>query len=342
MKKSSSTLILSILLLVSCNKAVVKGSFTDAAPASGVITVKIPEGKELKTIDTVKLGRGGSFRYVADVKKGQPEFFYLYNGERKLASLVLDASDKVQLCCDTLGNWTVTGSEDCALLRENELDLASQMASGELTYRQYTDYYRKMVRFVLSNSHSITVVPVLYSKLWDTPVFSRASDAVIMSSAADSLETVYPDSRYVRQLRADSKRRMDQLKVMNMVQAADSKAFPELDLPDLNGQKQRLSEYAAEGKTLLVFWDCTDASSADLNLGLLLPYYKKTGIRIYQVNIGMNKNNWARIVKSQELPWMNVCDIYGSSISAYGLDVLPCAFIMDDASMKRVPLNALN
>lgn len=325
---------------VSCERAVIKGAFTDAAPASHVITVRIPQGQDLKTIDSIAIDKSGKFSYRAKVKKGQPEFFYLYSGDRKLSSLVLSCGDRVKVECDTLGAWQVEGSQDCAMLRENELDLAAQMASGELTYRQFMDYYRKMVRFVLANSHSMTVVPVLYSKLWDTPLFARDADAVIMSNVADSLETVYPKSRYVRQLRVDSKKRMDQLYVGSMVSNAPASSFPELEFPDITGERRKLSD-SVKGKTLLVFWDCTDPSSADLNLAVLLPYYKKTGTAIYQVNVGMSKNAWAAMMKAQNLPWTNVCDIYGRSIASYGIDALPCAFILDDKSLSRVSLNSL-
>ena len=329
-----------MMLVCSCRQAYVRGNFVCGAPASTLV-VKSPVGQTLKVIDTVQLSKDASFRFRVPVKRGEPEFFYLYKDSVKLSSLVLKAGDRVRIECDTLGSWTVSGSEDCEMLRSNEMELAAVMAGGELTYRQYMDYYRKMVRFVLSNAHSMAVVPVLYSKLWDMPLFSRPSDAVLLSNVADSLSESYPNSRYVRQLRQDAKKGLDKLYLNNMLQNAEVKDFPELEFPDVNGSVRKLSDCTSAGRTLLGFWDCTDAASAAYNLDVLLPYYRKNRVNIYQVNLGLDKNAWAAMMKAQNLPWTNVCDIRSSSLSAYGVDALPCIFEIDGASVERLSTDAL-
>jgi hypothetical protein len=65
----------------------------------------------------------------------------------------------------------------------------------------YIDYYRSRVLYIMQNSRSLTVVPVLFQSLTETlPVFGQATDAIHFNNAADTLETVYPDSKYVKAL----------------------------------------------------------------------------------------------------------------------------------------------
>jgi hypothetical protein len=54
------------------------------------------------------------------VEKGQPEFIYLFHDGTRIASLLLKSGDKVTVSADTLGNFTVDGSDDSAYLAENE------------------------------------------------------------------------------------------------------------------------------------------------------------------------------------------------------------------------------
>ena len=45
--------------------------------------------------------------------------------------------------------------------------------------KAYVDYYRSRVTYVMQNSRSLTVVPVLYQSLSESlPVFGQATDAI--------------------------------------------------------------------------------------------------------------------------------------------------------------------
>ena len=67
-------------------------------------------------LDTVKTDASGKFSYKVNVEKGQPEFLYVYHNDKRVASLLLEAGDKVNVTADTLGNYTVEGSEESARL----------------------------------------------------------------------------------------------------------------------------------------------------------------------------------------------------------------------------------
>ena len=90
------------VVLAACGqKAVINGTLADA-PSSEII-VKLLDVNKFKVLDTVDVNSSGKFTYKADVKEGDPEFIYLFHGDRKIASLILEAGDKVSVMTDTLG-----------------------------------------------------------------------------------------------------------------------------------------------------------------------------------------------------------------------------------------------
>lgn len=323
--------------LSACNRAVVSGEF-GAAPSSGVVLVKTLAGEQLQTVDTLHLD-GVHFKYGMKMEKGQPEFVYLYCGDVKVASLLLAAGDRVQVQCDTTGRWTVEGSDDCRKLLDNEMAYADLFKNGYVNGRQYVEYYRKMVQYVLSNSHSLTVIPVLYSKVGDVPVFAQVTDAVLFNNVADSLETVYPESKYVKQLRVEADKRRDRLQLQGLVDRAVSLIYPDLSYPGIDGQKVSLKESATGKATLLVFWDATDGLNKVYNLEVLKPLYERCspdGLQIYAVNLGADKKTWATVVREQKLPWVNVCDATGTSLSLYNVDSLPTAILITADGVEKL------
>ena len=115
---------------------------------------------------------------------------------------------KVQ--ADTLGNFTVSGSEESEKLAQVERgyaaalaqlsSLADQLAdakpadAAEVQMQMgqaYLNYYRNSVRYVLTNSRSLTSVPVFFQSFSaELPVFGQLTDALHFRNVADTLETV--------------------------------------------------------------------------------------------------------------------------------------------------------
>ena len=95
-----------VLLAASCGKNTsIKGTLAGAPGRP--LTVKLLDVNVYKTLDTVKTDAAGAFRYALDVKSGQPQFVYLYDGDTKIASLLLQTGDKVVIEADTV---TVDGT----------------------------------------------------------------------------------------------------------------------------------------------------------------------------------------------------------------------------------------
>ena len=348
-----------VISAVACrNEARIEGVVTET-PDSELI-VKVLNVGRFSQIDTLETDAEGRFSYKMEVEEGQPEFVYLYRGDRRVASLVVEKGDRIQVILDTLGNYSVSGSQESEKLAQVEKDHAAVLARltaivdkmdavkagsrEEASLKkdlgsEYVRYYRDRVKYVMSNSRSMTIVPVLYQVVGENlPVFAQNTDAVHFRSAADSLALVYPDSKYVKALRKEADRRMAVLELEARLDDAEQIGFPEVELPDVTASKIRLGE--VEGKVvLLCFWNPADASQKMFNLDVLKPLYEQwheRGLEIYQVALSQDKTSWANILKEQKLPWINVCDGMGAAsryISSYNLSSLPAIFVIHDGML---------
>ena len=109
--------------LVSCGgKASIDGTLADA-PLSEVVVKKLDVNRYV-TLDTLKVDSDGKYSCRIDIEKGQPEFVYVFYGDRKVASVLLDRGDRLTVVSDTVGNFTVEGSEESRRFAEVEKDYA--------------------------------------------------------------------------------------------------------------------------------------------------------------------------------------------------------------------------
>ena len=294
-----------------------------------------------------------------ELEKGQIEFVYLYREGRRIASLLLQRGDRVSVVADTLGNYTVEGSEESAKLAQVERDYAdalkrmtaisesldnAQTVDQAVTMRQelaqeYVNYYRSRVMYILQNSRSMTVVPVLYQTMGaNLPVFAQHTDAIHFRNMADSLALSYPDSRYVKALRKEAERRMERLEMEGLIDSAQQIGYPDVELPDINGEKRKLSEVDAK-VVILQFWTASDVNQKMFNVDVLKGLYEDfhdKGLEIYQISLDTDKILWAQVVKQQKHPWISVCDSRGAASPyavSYNLEGLPAMFVISDGEL---------
>lgn len=330
------------------------------APESEIVLMQ-QNVNRYDVLDTVKTDAAGKFTYKVKLEKGDPDFVYLYRNGRKISSLLLSCGDRVSVVADTVGNYSVSGSEESEKLRQVDSDytafseamdsLAAEVnaagndgkAAAELgtkMTKMYTDYYRKCVRYVMENSKSLTVIPVFYQTVSNSfYVFSQDTDALHFKNVADSLAAVYPDSKYVRALKQEAESRSKQLELRVRMQTAEPVGFLDMEMPDTQGKKVRLGELDAKA-ILLYFWSPDDALQKMFNLDVMKKVYadyKDRGLEIYQVAVASDKPAWARVVSAQGLEWINVCDGLGQNSPAvrlYNITKLPSYFLIVDGSLS--------
>jgi len=344
---------LAALALAACgDKAHIKGTLADA-PGRDIV-VKQLDINTYRDLDTIKTRADGSFRYDVKVAAGQPEFIYLYYGGTRVAALLLEKGETAVVQADTLGRYTVSGSEGSAELAKVDKAYADFMASlqahedepSRMT-RDYIQHYRDNVKYVMEHPFSLTTVPVFFERLGDAAIFSQATDAILFRKGADSLKTVYPDSRYVKALEKEADRRMRILELNGQLQNASEATFPDIVMPDIKGERKALSE--VEAKVILVhFWDASDAAQKMMNLDVLLPLYKDfhaRGFEIYSICCTPDKPEWASSVLAQKLPWINVNDGMGGASPAvitYNVTALPNSFLIVNGELNATPLSGVD
>lgn len=346
--------------LASCgSNARIEGTLSDA-PSSEVI-VKLLNVNHYDVLDTVKTDAKGRYEYKLPVESGQPEFIYLFYKNTRIASMLLQKGDKVNVVSDTLGTYSVTGSDETLKLMDVEKDEAefnnrffsasarladlNQSSQAALDLKkeitaQYIDYYRSRVKYVLQNSHSLTCIPVLYQTVGDAiPVFSQSTDAIHFRNISDSLKAVYPDSKYVKALAQEADRRMKLLNLDAQIKNAGTSGFPDMELPDVNGKKVKLSSLDTK-MVMIYFWNSADAAQKMFNQDVMKPVYNEyhqKGFDIYSVSVDADKASWASVVKSQNLPWTNVSDVSGSAAALYNVTSLPMLYFIENGSIVQAP-----
>ena len=339
------------LMLASCaDKAKISGTLDGVH--NGQLTVKQLDVNKFTILDTIKTNGEGNFNYSVTVKKGQPEFVYLFYKDTRIAALLLEKGEHAFVKADTLGNYSVAGSEGSANLSEIDKEyvsfvknMDSAIGDGPEMARIYLQHYRNSVKYVISNPHSLTVIPVLYEQMSEyTPVFNQPSDALIFKTAADSLSAVYPDSRYVKALKKETERRLGLFELDQQLKNAPEVPFPDISLTDINGQKKALS--SVDAKAILIhFWSADNIAQKMLNIETLVPIYEKyhsRGFEVYAVCLSQDKAQWGSIVNSQKLPWINVCDNRGAAspaAAAYNVSSLPTSILIVNGEIYNKPVS---
>lgn len=346
-----------------CNNAKIDGTLADASEVN--VLVKVMDANAFKT-DTVKTDKNGHYTCKLPVAKGQPEFVYLYYGDTKVASLLLQRGDKVKVSSDTMGVYSVTGSDETSKLIEVEkdeaeftnkflslsaklVDLDPSSAEAADVQKQvtklYVDYYRSRVKYVLTNSHSLTSIPVLYQNVnGELPVFGQVTDVLHFKSVYDSLMTVYPQSVYVKSLGTEVERRQNILNLNAKVSNAEQLGFPDFEMNDNKGVSRKLGDVVAENKVVMLFFWSSSASDHKLfNVDVLKPVYEEfegKGFEIYSVCTDSDKSSWAVVVRNQNLPWVNVCDGLGANsrvLGLYNVSTVPATFFIVDGMLTPAP-----
>lgn len=345
------------VLLSACSGTRIDGVLKGASEAD--LVLKALDVNKYTVLDTVKTTKNCEYSYRADIEKGHPEFIYIYYKNKKVASMLLMKGDKVEVISDTLGNYSVTGSSETEKLmsvERDEADFQNKMASAQARLddlkpgsveaadvqkeaaKTYIEYYRSRVRYIMENSFSMTLVPVLYQTVGNLPVFNQVTDAIHFRNAADSLKSLYPDSKYVKALSEEADRRLGLLELKAKIESAEELSFPDLEMPDINGKKVKLSE--VDSKIIMVyFWMASAAEQKMFNLDVIKPLYEtysKRGLEIFAVSLDTDKAAWANVVKNQNLPWINVCDglgVLSTAVKVYNIPKIPMVYFIKEGRL---------
>lgn len=373
MKKCPGLII--FFLLFSCSKTPefeIRGIVSDAKQS--MIYLDEQEVETIKPFDSIKIKKNGSFHFTGKID--YPKFYNLHLGNSKIIPLLISPGEKVSI--QTPGesfnqDYSVEGSEgslNIKLLNDTLSGTIKKLDSIENIFRgtalslerqaelqkEYTDIVENQrnftLRFVLGHLTSIASIYALYQKLDDeTFVLYKNRDIQILKITGAALDTIYHESPHVKSLMANAASLESQIYstgLHNLIQHAES-GFPEIALPDPNGDTIRLS--SLKGKVVLLsFWASWDKNSTNLNPYLVELYkrYHSRGFEIYQVSFDFNRESWINAIDYDELSWINVSDLsYPESLTArvYNIQNLPANFLISksgDIVGKNLSIKDLN
>lgn len=325
----------------------VKGVLTGTSGAD--IVVKMFDVGKMSVIDTVKTGKDGKFKFKVPIKKGDPDFVYLYYHNTRVASLLLEAGEKVVVEADTLGHYTVSGSDGSSKFKEVEdrfsefMQEFSKIEDPSMLVRKFREYNRESNIYVGKNPSSLTVIPVLLRETNLGPVFPLPTDALIFRIACDSLKAVYPDSRLVKMLEQKTTER----ELVLAYNTATPVGYLDFEMDDVNCKKVSLSSVVAKSKVVLLnFWTSSDPLQNRFNGEVLRPIYDdyhSRGLDIYSVCLDPDKSYWSSVVKGQEMPWVNVNDGLGSKspvVGLYNLQSLPTTIVIGNGEVTAADFDS--
>lgn len=316
----------------------------------------------LVTLDSLKIRQNGKFSFSFDLEA--PELVLLSDEKGRKINLLVHPGDNIHLeIRDSLFNvnYALRGSEDSEKIRtlvssisetRRKLDSISDALSQYedpddprvavlvSTYQQEINSRKKQsIRFIVENISSLASVYALYQRIDpDQYLFSDFRDLQYLKIVADSVKNKYPESSMVRALVSEVLRREEQYRTMQAIsQVQDGKVEVtgsiDLAIQDPENRVIRLS--SLRGKVVLLnFWASRNAASIDANSNLKSIYreYHDRGFEVYSVSLDNNSVDWLSVVRFEEYPWIDVCELtYPQSYAAssYNVTSLPANYLID-------------
>lgn len=360
MKKYLFALCLVAVTAVACNSSKTAPSATISGRLVGndVETLYLIKASDkldnAEIIDSVKLADNGYFEFEIENTDENPRFYKLVYAGGRPVTLIVSSGDRITVdsAGDIFHNYTVEGSEESELIRQFNseyydgydrlLSLSetaanaapSQAASiNKQIYQTIIATVQAQVRFVGSHQDKLASVyamrqtlPEPYEEMFQGMGITNAHRNAVVEAVGRS----YPDSPYLDVLRSD-------MEYQDALTALSDKItyqpFPEIELPDIYGEQHKLS--SLQGKVILLyFWAAAAGNSNTVNADLKHIYdkYRDRGFEIYQVSADTDSALWIEAVRSQNLPWISVCNYegpYSVPFRVYNVTSLPTLYLID-------------
>ncbi|TCO10873.1 TlpA disulfide reductase family protein [Natronoflexus pectinivorans] len=357
-----SIFLLILVVLGSCarqDRFIIEGSVTEGAGETLYLYRMDLAGDVL--IDSTVIGRNDQFTFRQNALF-EPTFFKLSLTPGRFITLLGDSTEHININA-SLNRFSrdykvenSPGSEKVQMLKRRITDLrsevdviienfnnlsepqqAEQLEAVSIRLTEEIDEYKKFIgAFVMENPRSFTSYYALFLTFSDETLVMNVldrDDQRLFATIATSLNLAYPDSERVRHLYNMVLSVKAEERMAQMIQelAEEGRSYPELVLPDLDGNDVALS--SLEGNVILVsFWGSWDETSVreNRNLKRLYSQYHHRGFEIYQVGLERSRVLWESAVVRDELPWISVSDLQFTN--SYAAQVF---------NVQRIPANYL-
>ncbi|MDR1380426.1 MAG: AhpC/TSA family protein [Tannerella sp.] len=317
-------------------------------------------------IDSIKLKPDGKFTF----RQKRPEYpdFYRLKLKNQLIHFSVDSTETVTFTADAHNfatSYTVEGSENGKAIKE--ITLAQLDANQEIhklrdsygmnlipdtTYQENVlnavkSYKEIALKYIFGAPASPVAYFALFQQidgLWFFDLYDR-TDSRAYGAVATSYKACYPESPRAKQLEtlALQSMRVTRGERRNALNLNDAKevSFIDIDLPDVNNNRVKLSD-VAQGKAVLVNFTAYQTEwspSFNMSLNEIYNRYRERGFDIYQVSLDNDAHFWKNAASN--IPWTSVRDpqsIYSSIAAIYNVRQLPALFLLNKKGemVKRI------
>ncbi|MDR1675899.1 MAG: AhpC/TSA family protein [Tannerella sp.] len=316
-------------------------------------------------LDSAKLNASGKFSF-RQPRPEYPDFYHLrLNGQ--LINFAIDSTEVYSFVADAgtfATSYTVEGSSSALAIKEitlAQLDanqaikrLRKEYASGMISDSLYQgqvqdviDTYKKIaLKYIYAQPMSATSYFALFQQIDGLLFFDLydKTDSRAYGAVATSYNHFYPESpraKHLYNLALQSLKVLRSERTIDLDKIAKEVSLLDVELPDIHGEKIKLSDVAKDKVVVLNFTVYQSEWSAGLNttLGRIYDIYHAQGMNIYQISLDNDTHLWKNIVSS--LPWTCVRDpqsVYSQTAALYNVKQLPTLFILNRKGnlVKRV------
>jgi len=311
-----------------------------------------------KLLDSAKINSKGEFEFKGET--GIPTYYLLKLSDKKFITLLVDSLEEVFIEADIANferDYRVSGSVGSIHVKQlndrlfetrhklDSLRSLNNLFKGNPDYPELSKQWKEETarikqeqvefskQFVNDNPFSMASVMALYQK-FDNDEYI-INDLHTMRVAASALNSIYPQSGHVKALYQNAVNLVNEEKSARLQRFIQEQGqnSPDIVLPDPDGREIALS--SLRGRVVLLhFWSAVDKNSRILNEALAEAYrkYKNKGFEIYQVSVDDNRIEWVDAIDNDELAWINVGDMEGSTmaVNLYNIKSIPYNYLLDE------------
>ncbi len=313
--------------------------------------------KQPVILDSVKISEGENSKKFRVTQGAEPTFYTVSIKNGGAITLLAEQKEKITVTFDTkkMLDYAVVGSPSSLKVQTLAVSFAKSKQKIEELSKKYIASESKTekdalnkefdrivneqknfnLKFIKENPMSKANIMAIYQKYNDNVyLFDSSDDLVTIKTVASAWMALYPESDYTKGMIADVKRIEAAIRNNKMQQiiASAEISIPELEIPNKNGLKIKLS--SLKGKVVLLdFWITGNSGSLLDNRELLEIYnkYKGKGFEVYQVALDQNRDEWLSAIESMNLPWISVCEGNPDGSHAalvYNVSQIPANFLI--------------
>ncbi len=345
-----------MVIIWSCSSdkknSIIYGKIDNASGKTIILEVLSPGNT--KQIAAVTIDKNGDFKISCDSLSNS--FHRLKIDDKNIIYLKINNGEKIEIIADypdIQRNYSITGSDDCVLLKEmnarliKSSDRLSELKDSVNKYKLIPDYnidslWEKtneearalydsdknyLIDFVKKNHTSAVIYMALYQYIGISPILMIENDLEIFEYVLEELQKYHPELEQASLLESEiskykllmKQRTNDYISLKPGMQA------PDFILPNINSNNISLSSFKGK-KTILCFWSSWSKTSVN-SIKKLIPYINNSNISIILISLDTKAESWkASINNNQFDSFVNLCDLKtweSPVIKIYGIKLLP-------------------